>query len=214
MKKLLAIVAFVMSLLLTAGNTALAQTGDAQLDGNGHPNVGAFLLPRLTDGSLRIICSGTLVTPRVFLTASHCTAFALSQGFTRTWVTFDPNFGTNPDHSIMTTRYPGTIVHNPASNLRLRSGVAPVPQMLGRGIPVAVGMDGMSMSDQGDYFQDLRLAAALQFTLGDLERQLCLDQLGRGIGQTQIIEYVARSLENGFVLAHACPRPPAALHCL
>ena len=74
---LLAIVA--LSLGLGAGS-ANAQTGDATPDGNAHPNVGAFLLPRLSDGSLRIICSGTLVTPRVFLTASHCTAFALSQG--------------------------------------------------------------------------------------------------------------------------------------
>lgn len=113
MKKLVAITAIVMSLLLTSGNTALGQTGDAQPDGDGHPNVGAFLLPRLADHSLRIICSGTLVTPRVFLTASHCTAFALSQGFTETWVTFDPNFGTDPGHDIFSTPYHGRIVHNP-----------------------------------------------------------------------------------------------------
>jgi hypothetical protein len=114
LKKLLAIVAVVASMLLTVGNTALGQTGDAQPDGNGHPNVGAFLLPRLADGSLRIICSGTLVTPRVFITASHCTAFALSQGFTETWVTFDPNFGTDSEHNIFSTPYHGRIVHNPA----------------------------------------------------------------------------------------------------
>lgn len=113
MKKLITITALVAALLFASSTSSLAQTGDAQPDGNGHPNVGAFLLPRL-DGSLRIICSGTLVTPRVFLTASHCTAFALSRGFTRTYVTFDPNFGTNADHSITTTPYPGTIVHNPA----------------------------------------------------------------------------------------------------
>src|SRR5207249_6858910 len=101
-----------LSLGLGAGS-ANAQTGDATPDGNAHPNVGAFLLPRLSDGSLRIICSGTLVTPRVFLTASHCTAFALSQGFTRTYLTFDPNFGRDPDHNIFSTPYPGAIVHNP-----------------------------------------------------------------------------------------------------
>jgi len=112
MKKLIVMTAIIASLLLTSGNAALAQTGDAQPDGNGHPNVGAFLLPRLTDGSLRIICSGTLVTPRVFITASHCTVFALSQGFTETWVTFDPNFGTDPDHNIFSTPYHGKIVHN------------------------------------------------------------------------------------------------------
>jgi len=113
MKKLIAIAAIVASVLLTTGSAAVAQTGDAQADGNAHPNVGAFLLPRLTDGSLRIICSGTLVTPRVFLTASHCTDFALSQGFTQTWITFDPNFGTDAAHNIFSTPYHGTIVHNP-----------------------------------------------------------------------------------------------------
>lgn len=114
MKKLVAIVAIIATLLLTSGNTALGQTGDAQPDGNAHPNVGAFLLPRLADGSLRIICTGTLVTPRVFMTASHCTAFALSQGFTETWVTFDPNFGTDAAHNVFETPYHGTIIHNPA----------------------------------------------------------------------------------------------------
>jgi len=112
LKKLLAITAVVACLLLTIGNTALGQTGDAQPDGNAHPNVGAFLLPRLADGSLRIICSGTLVTSRVFLTASHCTDFALSQGFSETWVTFDPNFGTDAAHNVFSTPYHGTIVHN------------------------------------------------------------------------------------------------------
>jgi hypothetical protein len=111
LKRLLTIATIVASLLLTAGNAALAQTGDAHPDNDLHPNVGAFLLPRLSDHSLRIICSGTLVTPRVFLTASHCTAFALSRGFTETWVTFDPNYGIT--HSVFSTPYHGTIVHNP-----------------------------------------------------------------------------------------------------
>ena len=111
MKKRFAIAAIIASLLLASSNAALAQTGDAHPDNGLHPNVGAFLLPRLSDHSLRIICSGTLVTPRVFLTASHCTAFALAQGFTTTWVTFDPNYGIT--HSVFSTPYHGTIVHNP-----------------------------------------------------------------------------------------------------
>lgn len=49
----------------------------------------------------------------MFLTASHCTDFALSQGFTQTWVTFDANFGTDPGHNIFSTPYHGTSVHNP-----------------------------------------------------------------------------------------------------
>jgi cytosine/adenosine deaminase-related metal-dependent hydrolase len=55
------------------------------------------------------------------------------------------------------------VVHNPASNLRLKSGIAPVLAMLRNGIPVAIGMDGMSISDQSDIFQDLRLCQNLHF---------------------------------------------------
>jgi len=122
-KRLLAVLA-VLAMTLGGANAANAQTGDAQPDGNAHPYVGAFLLPRLADGSLRIICSGTLVTSRVFLTASHCTDFAISQGFSRTWVTFDPNFGTDPGHNIFSTPYAGTIVHNPAYKQPYHSDVS------------------------------------------------------------------------------------------
>src|SRR5215211_7313496 len=92
---------------------APAQTGDAVIDGNDHPNVGALLAPR-SDGSLRIICSGTLVSPRVFLTAAHCTSFMESSGLTRAYVTFETDFGLNADHSIVSTPYIGRIVTNPS----------------------------------------------------------------------------------------------------
>jgi secreted trypsin-like serine protease len=94
----------------TAG--ASAQTGDAVVDGEAHPNVGAFLLPR-ADGSLRIICSGSLAAPRVFLTAGHCADAALGLGFEETYVTFDTDFGTNADHSITSTPYHGTVINYP-----------------------------------------------------------------------------------------------------
>jgi trypsin len=54
-----------------------------QLDGNGHPNVGALIVD--IDGELFLICSGTLVSPSVFVTAGHCTT-----GFDEAWVSFDP----------------------------------------------------------------------------------------------------------------------------
>ena len=67
-----------------------------------------------------------------------------------------------PDLDILSAA--GTaIVHNPASNLRLRSGIAPVPAMLQRGLVVGIGMDGLSMSDRSDFFEDLRLCASLHF---------------------------------------------------
>jgi secreted trypsin-like serine protease len=112
MKTSAALAVAVASVLLATAS-APAQTGDAVVDGEAHPNVGAFLLPR-ADGSLRIICSGSLASPRVFLTAGHCADAALDRGFTRTYVTFDTDFGLNADHSITTTPYPGTVINNPA----------------------------------------------------------------------------------------------------
>lgn len=111
-KTALALTAAVL-VALGASAYALAQTNDAQPDGNGHPNVGALLAKR-ADGSLRIICSGTLVTPRVFLTAGHCTDFMINGlGQTDAYVTFDPNFGTDAAHNIFTTPYHGTLHQHP-----------------------------------------------------------------------------------------------------
>jgi Trypsin len=41
-------------------------------DGDGHPTVGALIV-KLDDGALFPICSGTMVSSNVFLTAGHCT---------------------------------------------------------------------------------------------------------------------------------------------
>jgi secreted trypsin-like serine protease len=91
---------------------AWSQTGDAQPDGTAHPNVGALLRAR-ADGSLTIVCSGTLVTPRVFLTAGHCSDYLFSLGQSTAYVTFDPNFGRDDDHSVFSTPYHGTVIENP-----------------------------------------------------------------------------------------------------
>ena len=57
-------------------------------------------------------------------------------------------------------------VHNPASNLRLASGVSPVADMLARGVTVAFGCDGLAFADDNDLLSDLRLADQLQRTPG------------------------------------------------
>ena len=54
------------------------------------------------------------------------------------------------------------IVHNPGSNLRLASGIAPLRLFLERGVRVAIGTDSLSMNDDEDMFQDIRLAGLLQ----------------------------------------------------
>jgi len=52
-------------------------------------------------------------------------------------------------------------VHNPWSNLKLGSGIAPVPAMKKAGVNVALGSDGMSSHNAADLFSDMKLAACL-----------------------------------------------------
>jgi 5-methylthioadenosine/S-adenosylhomocysteine deaminase len=52
-----------------------------------------------------------------------------------------------------------SVVHNPASNLRLGNGIAPVRRMLESGLNVALGSDGSLSSDNQDMFEAMRLAA-------------------------------------------------------
>jgi cytosine/adenosine deaminase-related metal-dependent hydrolase len=53
------------------------------------------------------------------------------------------------------------VVHCPSSNLKLASGIAPIPEMLAEGIHVALGADGAPCNNNLDGFVELRLAALL-----------------------------------------------------
>lgn len=52
-------------------------------------------------------------------------------------------------------------VHNPVSNLKLGSGIAPVPAMKKAGVNVALGTDGMSSNNNLDMFEEMKFAAIL-----------------------------------------------------
>jgi 5-methylthioadenosine/S-adenosylhomocysteine deaminase len=53
-------------------------------------------------------------------------------------------------------------VHNPKSNMKLGSGIAPIAEMLRRGLRVALGNDGSASNDLLDMFEEMRTAALLQ----------------------------------------------------
>jgi 5-methylthioadenosine/S-adenosylhomocysteine deaminase len=53
------------------------------------------------------------------------------------------------------------VAHNPTSNLKLGSGVAPVAAMLDLGIAVGIGTDGTASNNDLDMFEEMRLAALL-----------------------------------------------------
>ena len=53
------------------------------------------------------------------------------------------------------------VAHNPGSNMKLASGVAPVPRLLKEGVTVALGTDGTSSNNNLDMLQEIQLAALL-----------------------------------------------------
>jgi cytosine/adenosine deaminase-related metal-dependent hydrolase len=54
------------------------------------------------------------------------------------------------------------VVHCPSSNLKLGSGIAPIPEMLAAGCRVGIGADGAPCNNRLDAFAEMRLAALLQ----------------------------------------------------
>ena len=54
------------------------------------------------------------------------------------------------------------VLHCPSSNLKLGSGIAPVMEMLARGISVSLGADGAACNNRLDMFTEMRTAALLQ----------------------------------------------------
>ena len=53
------------------------------------------------------------------------------------------------------------LVHNPQSNMKLASGVAPVPEMLKRDMPVGLGTDGAASNNDLNLWEEMDTAAKL-----------------------------------------------------
>ena len=66
------------------------------------------------------------------------------------------------DDIAVLARQRTNIVHCPSSNLKLGSGIAPIPEMLAAGCRVGIGADGAPCNNRLDAFAELRLAALIQ----------------------------------------------------
>lgn len=67
------------------------------------------------------------------------------------------------DDEIKTLAQRGvTISHNPSSNMKLASGIAPVAKYLDAGVNVTIGTDGVASNNNMDMFSEMKLTALLQ----------------------------------------------------
>lgn len=93
------------------------------------------------------------------------------------------------------------VAHNPSSNMKLASGVAPIKRMLEIGLKVGIGTDGPSSNNDLDMFEEMRLASFLQKGFsGDPTTLPAKTTLAMGTlqgAQAIHISHLAGSLEEG-----------------
>ena len=65
---------------------------------------------------------------------------------------------TDKDIELLAANH-ATVLHNPTSNLKLASGIAPVQRMLDAGVNVCLGTDSACSNNNLDMFSEMRNAA-------------------------------------------------------
>jgi cytosine/adenosine deaminase-related metal-dependent hydrolase len=83
-----------------------------------------------------------------------------------------------PDELELIAERGATISVNTSSNLHLRSGIAPFPEMIKRGCRVALGLDGAALDEDDDALREMRLADLLHGGTGfrvDVDRKAILN---------------------------------------
>ncbi len=70
-----------------------------------------------------------------------------------------------------------SLVHNPSANLKLGSGIAEIPQLLDKGLNVALGTDGVASNNNLNLFEEMKIASILhkRESPEDLDEQEVLD---------------------------------------
>lgn len=96
-----------LAILLAGGVAQAIINGEPDIGGDAHPYVGALVRVPPSgefEGQPVPLCSGTLISPTVFLTAGHCTEFLIEENLP-TYVSFDPTYEPGASEVISGTPY-------------------------------------------------------------------------------------------------------------
>src|ERR687894_2384046 len=99
---LLLLTTMALAILLAGGVAHAIINGELDTGPNAHPYVGAYVAK--VEGKPIPVCSGTLISPRVFLTAGHCTDLLKKEDLP-TYVSFDPTYNPGPSELTKGTSY-------------------------------------------------------------------------------------------------------------
>ncbi|WP_048775470.1 TRZ/ATZ family protein [Streptococcus gordonii] len=103
-------------------------------------------------------------------------AFLKGLGYLERPAIFAHGVELNPSEIADLATSPVSIAHNPISNLKLASGVAPVTNLLAAGVTVGLATDSVASNNNLDMFEEGRTAALLQKMREGDASQFTIDQ--------------------------------------
>ncbi len=106
-KVVLVLGSMALAIVLGGGVARAIINGELDRGAEAHPYVGALVSVPSSgefEGQRIPVCSGTLISARVFLTAGHCTDFLIKEDLP-TYVSFDPTYKPGASEVIKATPY-------------------------------------------------------------------------------------------------------------
>jgi 5-methylthioadenosine/S-adenosylhomocysteine deaminase len=83
-------------------------------------------------------------------------------GFFETpWTMFAHAVWLDQDEIELISQHNVSVAHNPVSNMKLASGIAPISDMLALGVPVGIGTDGEKENNNFDMFEEMKVTSLL-----------------------------------------------------
>ena len=143
-------------------------------------------------------------------------AFLKGLGYLEQPAIFAHGVELNPSEIVDLAASPVSIAHNPISNLKLASGVAPVTDLLAAGVTVGLATDSVASNNNLDMFEEGRTAALLQKMRAGDATQFTIEQALKALtiegAKALGLEKKIGSLETGKQADFIVIQPKGRLH--
>jgi len=179
---------------------------------------GSLELARELDLKLHIHVAETQEENKIILEryGKRPLAFLKGLGYLEQPAIFAHGVELNPSEIEDLATSPVSIAHNPISNLKLASGVAPVTDLLAAGVTVGLATDSVASNNNLDMFEEGRTAALLQKMRAGDATQFTIEQALKALtiegAKALGLEDKIGSLETGKQADFIAIQPKGRLH--